>query len=271
MTQEEYPAWQKSDGAGEEFGAGYDPELHDGKVEEVEDPIETAGEIKDFSFELAKDDVLWEKLDEHMNGDELMMAEKLNDFRIESAKKMILDHGFSPEDAQKYVHWRFQNLQPGDSISFTDGQLGIANFVDKGNVDFFIKEFDISTAEDSIKVVDAEGAGSIKTEELDVSQDEEILVAQNEPGGKLEEQLSVIQKKNFEKIEAKEMLAAANEPSGSTAINSAENVGRRILKSIENEIGLPKKGETVMAYLDKYPKGFSAQQLRGIDSIIKTA
>lgn len=264
---------QKSSGAGEEFGAGYDPELYDDKAAETntEGRVETTGEIKDFSFELAKDDVLWAKLEEHMNGDELKMAEKLNDFRIESAKKMILDHGFSPEDAQKYVHWRFQNLQPGDSISFTDGELSIANFVDKGNVDFFMNEFDVSTAEDSIEFVSTEGADSINTDNLDVAQDEEVLVAENGPGGKLEEHLSAIQKKNFEKIEAKEMLAAADEPSGSTAINSAENVGRRILRSVENEIGLPKKGESVLAYLDKYPKGLSAQQLRGIDSIIKAA
>lgn len=160
MVQQEITEDQiASDGAGQEFGAGYDPELRDLEADDKTDlKTESIPDLDKFNFDLAKDDILWAKLSDNMGGNELKVAETLNEFRKETAKGLVNEYGYSPKDAQNYVKWRFQNLQQGDTISFGDEKLSIANFVDKGNTDFFASKFNIRTTmdEEAIAALDEE-------------------------------------------------------------------------------------------------------------------
>jgi len=272
MTKEEFLA---SQGVGEEYGGGYDRELLNENVdkavagsgdENFDEKINEAMDKGDFEFQLAKGDSVWSKLEKQFGGNEQRVAETINQFRKETAKGLIEKYGYAPKDAQNYIHWRFRNLQPGDTIALENGKLEVSNFVDKGNTDYFAKKFDIQTGKDALaKLADDDG-----NQELPKASEQEEP-AEIKTADEFKESLDKKQIKIFENSEAKKLLASTKEPSKSDAPNSLENIGKRALKSVHDELGPPKKGETTLEYLSKYSKDLTSSQKRGIASMIKAA
>lgn len=82
-----------------------------------------------FQGKLAKGDTVWDKLENHYNGNQRDVANKLVEFKKATAYDLTHNHGMNPVQAKKYIEWKFTHMDVGDTVQIdANGRLNISRF-----------------------------------------------------------------------------------------------------------------------------------------------
>ncbi len=96
----------------------------------IEEVAEQQEQFLNKKFELEKGDCVWDKLDEHFNGDKNKVVESLAEFKEKTVKELVANYDMNETQAKKFIGDRYRDMAIGTEFELKDGKLEIPKFID---------------------------------------------------------------------------------------------------------------------------------------------